>query len=447
MRNSVDFTPFLTFMVMVGNLARRAVLGVWHSPVGPVALHLSLLAALVSALYCFGIVRILPTNGNLIVWDAMWYQQIAQEGYSYSEVRTSSVAFFPLFPYFWRLTHLGPLGMALLNAGIFYAAFAWLGHQLALARRWQLLALSTPMLMFMWLPYTEALFFLFSGIMLAGLHRDRLGWVLLGMFGAGLTRSASSLFTPALVFTVFMLAVAGETRRARRLGIGGVLTLAATVAIVATMQHIQTGEAFGFIKAHKHWSHVLSWPQWPLHATTGINMLWLEALAMALGLAAAGLCLYLVIRTQRQWAHRLALPYPSPAVVFSLGYAVCALLFVVFFQKGNVANLARYILATPFLVVLFWQVSQLPRWSGRRYAAVAVGLGLVWPLFGAYTRFPAFSLGQTLWYFGLTTAYALGYLGWRQWRYGREIVMLLYMFNLIVQLHLLESILQYFLVE
>ncbi|MBJ6107456.1 hypothetical protein JAO73_00425 [Hymenobacter sp. BT523] len=441
------FASSLSVLTQLGRLSRRAVLSAWNSPVGPVLLHLLLVAALVSTLYCFGIIHILPSDENLIVWDAMWYQQIAREGYSYSEVRTSSAAFFPLFPYFWRLTHLGPLGMALLNVGIFNAAFAWLGHQLRLSRRWQLLALSTPMLMFMWLPYTEALFFLFSSIMLAGLHRNRLDWTLVGMFGAGLTRSASSLFTPALVLTVFVLAVAGETRRARRLGIGGVLTLVASVAIVAVMQQVQTGEPFGFIKAHKHWSHVLSWPLWPLHATTGINMLWLEALAMAVGIAAAGLCLGMVIRAKRRWAQRLSLAYPSAAVVFSLAYAVCALLFVVFFQKGNVANLARYILATPFLVVLFWQVSQLPAWPARYYAAVAAGLGLVWPIFGAYTRFPAFSLAQTLWYFGLTTAYALAYLGWRQWRYGREMVMLLYFFNLIVQLHLLESILQYYLVE
>lgn len=447
MKNPFDSSLLLSILVQIGNALRQVVVGIWRSPVGAVALHLLISASLVSALYCFGIVRILPTNDNLIVWDAIWYQQIAKEGYSYSEVGVSSAAFFPLFPYFWRLTHLGPLGIALVNAGVFYAAFAWLAHHLELSRRWQLLALSTPMLMFMWLPYTEALFFLFSAIMLAGLHRNRLSWALLGMFGAGLTRSASSLFTPALLFTVFVLAIAGETRRARRLGIGGVLTLAASVAIVATMQKIQIGEPFGFIKAHKHWGHVLSRPGWPLHATTGINMLWLEALAIAVGLAAVGVCLRTVVRAARQWSQRLEQEYPSPAVVFALGYAVCALLFVVFFQGGNVANLARYILATPFLVVLFWQVSRWPAWSGRRYAAVAVGLGLVWPIFGAYTRFPAFSFGQTLWYFGLTTAYALGYLGWRQWRYGREIVVLLYVFNLIVQLHLLESILQMYLVE
>jgi hypothetical protein len=431
----------------LGEAGRRLVGRVWRSPLGIVALHVGIVASLVSALYCFGIINLLPRNENLGMWDVMWYEQIAKTGYSYSSEHTSSVAFFPLFPYFWRFTHLDALGISLLNAALFLGAFAWLAHQLRLPRRWQLLGLSTPMLVFMWIPYTEALFFLFSSILLVGLHRDRLGWVLLGMFGAGLTRSASSLFTPALALTVLLLAVAGHSRRAWRLGVGGGLVLAATVGVVATMQQVQTGEPFGFIKAHKHWGHVLSWPVWPLHATTGINMLWLEALALAIGLAAAGICLGLVGRIFRQWARRTELAYPSPAVVFALAYSVCALLFIVFFQRGNVANLARYILATPFLVMLLWQVSRWPVWPGRRYAAVAGGLALVWPLFGAYTHFPAFNLSQTLWYFGLTTGYALAYLGWRQWRYGREMVVLLYVFNLLMQVHLLQSLLQFYLVE
>ena len=447
MSQLLNLSALLARPRQLGEAGRHLVLAVWRSPLGVVALHLGVLASFVSALYCFGIINLLPTNGNLIIWDAMWYERIAKAGYSYSETQTSSAAFFPLFPYFWRLTHLGALGISLVNAGIFLGASAWLAQQLRLPRRWQLLGLSTPMLVFMWIPYTEALFFLFSALLLAGLHRDRLAWVLLGMLGAGLTRSASSLFTPALVLTVFVLAVAGETRRARRLGLGGGLVLAATIGVVATMQQIQTGEPFGFIKAHKHWGHVLSWPAWPLHATTGINMLWLEAIATAVGLAAAGVCLGLVVRAGRQWAQRTELAYPSPAVVFALAYSVCALLFIVFFQKGNMANLARYILATPFAVVLLWQVSRWPAWPARYYAAVAAGLALVWALFGAFTHFPAFNFGQTLWYFGLVTAYVLAYLGWRQWRYGREMVILLYVFNLVIQVHLLQSLLLFYLVE
>lgn len=428
-------------------MAERAVAFGWHSPLGGVGLHLALLAALASTLYAFGIIGRLPAADNLVAWDIPWYRGIAEAGYSNVGDEAFHMAFFPLFPYFWRLTHLHELGISLVNAGLFMMSFAWLARQLGLGRRWQLLALSSPLLLFMWIPYTEALFFLFSALLLGGLHRQRTSWVLLGLFGAGLARSASSLFGPALLFTALLLACSGDTRRAGRWGGGGLLALGASVAVVATTQWWQAGEPFGFIKAHKHWGHVLQVPTWPLTATTGIDMLWLEAVALFVGVLAMGVCGGLALRVARRWAERRTLVYPSPAVVFSLGYSVCATLFIVAFQGGNVANLARYLFATPFAVVLLWQLSQLPPWPRSIYWGVAAGTGLLWVIFGAYTHFPSFSPGQTVWYFGLISAYILLYLGLRQWRYGREATMVLYFFNLVMQLHLLDSFLRYYLVE
>lgn len=441
------FARTTTFVDRAGAGAERVVAAVWRSPAGVPLLHLALLAAIASALYCFGIIRHLPATDNLTAWDIPWYRSISRVGYSTVGAATYFRAYFPLFPYFWRFTHLDELGIALVNAALFLTSFTWLAYQLRLPRRWQLLALSSPLLMFMWVPYTEALFFLFSALLLAGLHQQRTGWVLLGLFGAGLARSASSLFLPSLLLMAALLAISGNSRQAWRWGGGGLLAMVASVAVVATMQWVQTGEAFGFITVHQHWGHMLQIPTLPLMATTGINMLWLEAVALTIGVGAAGLCLALVLRARRRWAERHTLAYPSPAVVFSLGYAVCATLFIVVFQGGNLANLARYIMATPFMVVLLWQLSRLPAWPRATYGYLAVGTALLWPLFGAYTRFPNFTTGQAMWYFGLITGYILAYLGCRQWRYGREIMMVLYVFNVVIQLHLLDGFLQFYLVE
>jgi Gpi18-like mannosyltransferase len=38
-------------------------------------------------------------------WDSFWYTSIARHGYSFSEVKNSSIAFFPLYPMVIRLTH------------------------------------------------------------------------------------------------------------------------------------------------------------------------------------------------------------------------------------------------------------------------------------------------------------------------------------------------------
>lgn len=138
------------------------------------ALHVLLATALASALYAFGIIRFLPAENNLMQWDVFWYDQIRQNGYSYSATILSNVAFFPLFPYFWRFTGLGLFGMSVLNITLFLAAFTWLAQQLHLPARLQLLLLSSPLLLFMVVPYTEALFFCFATLLLLGLRRRRL---------------------------------------------------------------------------------------------------------------------------------------------------------------------------------------------------------------------------------------------------------------------------------
>lgn len=137
-----------------------------------------------------------------------------------------------------------------------------------------------------------------------------------------------------------------------------------------------------------------------------------------------------------------------PAVVFSLGYCVCVTLFVLAQQGGSIWNIGRYILATPFLVVLVAHVGRLPTWPARRYAHVAGATLALWQLFGAYTLdFDGFTLGQSLWYFGLTTLYLLAYLALRQLRWQREVIVLLYVFNLVMQLHLLDGFLQDYTVQ
>ena len=412
-------------------------------------LHILLVAALTSALYAFGIIRFLPADNNLLQWDVLWYDQIRQNGYSYSATAISNAAFFPLFPYFWRFTGLGLLGISLLNVSLFLTAFTWLAHQLRLPARLQLLLLSSPVLLFMIVPYTEALFFCFATMLLLGLRRRRLWWWVLGLLGCGLTRSASTMFMPALLFMVLLWgSQPGQLRPALRYGLAGLLTLLVTVGSVASIQWKQTGEPWGFILAQKHWGHRLGWINFPLMDPSGINVLWLDALALWTGLAAIGMCCWLAWRWLKQARGQTTLPFLPLEVVFSLGYCVCVSLFILSHQAGSLWNIGRYTFATPFFVVLVSHLAQQPAWPWRRYLLIGVATMLLWQGFGVYTwQFDNFSLGQALWYFGLVTAYLLAYLTWRHIRWQREITMILYLFNLVVLLHLLEGWLQAYVVQ
>ncbi|RZK47761.1 MAG: hypothetical protein EOO59_17460, partial [Hymenobacter sp.] len=189
-------------------------------------LHVLLLACLASAFYCFGVISYLPAEHTLRNWDVLWYEQIKNEGYVDIPGHISNVAFFPLFPYLWRWSGLGLLGISLANAGLFLAVAAWLARQLQLPARLQLLLLSTPVLLFMIVPYSEALFFAWTALLVVGLRQRRLSWWLLGLLGCSLTRAASTLFVPVLLLLVVLWArQPGQARVAVRWGVLGGLVL------------------------------------------------------------------------------------------------------------------------------------------------------------------------------------------------------------------------------
>src|SRR5688572_12940360 len=70
-------------------------------------------------------------------WDSGWYLGIARRGYSFNEAKTSSVAFYPLFPYLSR--YLGALIGSLPVAGLIIANAATVGSVYYLRRLGQLL--------------------------------------------------------------------------------------------------------------------------------------------------------------------------------------------------------------------------------------------------------------------------------------------------------------------
>ncbi|MFD1873268.1 hypothetical protein [Hymenobacter bucti] len=408
------------------------------------ALHLLLLAGITSALYCFGIIQYLPSGATLRNWDVIWYEQIKQSGYSYAPEGISNVAFFPLFPYLWRYSGLGLLGISLVNAVVFLGSATWLARQLALPARLQLLLLSTPVLLFMVVPYSEALFFAFGALLLVGLRQRRLGWWLVGLLGCGLTRSASTLFMPALGLMVLLWAgQPGQRRPALRWGALAVLVLALSVGVVALMQWQQTGEPWGFVKVKHAWGQFFRLPTLPLSDPSGIDMVWIDGLGVWVGVAAAVLCGWRLWQEIGRWRGRPSPPPLPLEVLFSLGYCASAGLFLLLFQGGSIWNAGRYLLTTPFVVVLLGYLATQPAWPWRRYAALAGATLLFWQVFGAYTlQFDNFTTPQALWYFGLLTVYLLLYLAWRQLRWQGEVTMLLYTVNMVLLLHLLDSLLK-----
>jgi hypothetical protein len=413
------------------------------------ALHVLMVTAVYSVCYALGIFTHLPEEGKLIIWDTLWYEKIMREGYSYSETAISNAAFFPLFPYLWRWSGLTDLGISAVNALIFLSGFGFLMRQFRLDGRLALLLLSSPLIIYMGLPYTEACFYFGCALLLAGLHRDKLWLVVIGVLISCLSRSASTLFVPAFLLTALLSFTPGSRswKKPLLLLVTGFAFIALAVGTVMVMQYQQTGEALGFIKSQKHWSHVLQLPKHYLFTTGGINVLWLDGFALAIGLVSALAGVYLFRNRVLGWQKKTELIRLSPAVVFSMGYCISVSLFILLFQGSNLANIARYTFATPFFAVLLWQAHRMLPLSRSFYLWLTVGLFAFWALFGAFGGIQGFSIGQSLWYFGLLTVYVIVHLAYPQSKWGREAWGALYVFNLVIQFYLLNSFLQYYWIE
>jgi hypothetical protein len=126
------------------------------------------------------------TQAAFANWDAEHYLDIRNKGFSFE-----NTAFFPLFPLLCRTLDVSPMAMSLINLALFLVGFATLSAAFCFAVRQQLLALSVPTLVFMGLPYSEAVFFGAGVLILLGWQRQSLLLLALGLLLSSLTRSAA----------------------------------------------------------------------------------------------------------------------------------------------------------------------------------------------------------------------------------------------------------------
>jgi hypothetical protein len=420
----------------------------WWQWLLTVAGHLLFVVFVYAALYCVGLLDNPYSDKTVATWDAGWYASIRDVGYSANPGGQSNVAFFPLFPYTWRVLGLSYLGISLVNIAVLMLGAVWLSRTLGL-RRWQLLLLlSMPPLFFGAVPYSEALSFLFGAILLRGLHRRQLGFTLLGLLGCCLTRSATMIFIPAFILSE-LLACTSRADLPRLVGglAAGLLVIAGAMAGVLYMHFLVTGSFWEFFEAQKQWGHEFHWPlPSRIRSSAGIPVLGLDLLALLASCLSVLTGLWLGVRWLRGWWQAQPPVAPSRAVVFSLVYCGGVIAAVVVYQSGDLANSSRYVLATPYFALLVTQLTGWQRLSRRLQALWVGGAGLlalglaVWC--GAPMRFPGFLPSQALFFFGCWLAYVSWYLlAYTSWRYDRETRTGLYVVNVVYMAFLLNSFL------
>ncbi|WP_135392331.1 hypothetical protein [Hymenobacter metallicola] len=298
----------------------------------------------------------LPTS--LVRWDALWYRSIEAHGYFFRPGGMSSTGFFPFFPWVWDITQLNAVGISIFNLALAGVAVWLLRRYLRLRPEALVLYAAFPSCMFLYLPYTEALFFFFSSLVLISVaHNFRpAGTLAAALFLGSLTRVTSFFYVPALAAVeVFGWLAQREGRLVPRLGrlVGLGLLPALGLLTVVLYQWWETGVWFAFNKTQQAgWDHRLRLPHLPL-TSFGNGAVLLDGLALLVGVLAGGWLLYQLGRVGRGQG-----PAPRPEVIFAAVFVALSALHTTLFApltstgQTSLLSLHRYVFCTPFFLIL-----------------------------------------------------------------------------------------------
>lgn len=318
----------------------------------------------------------LKFNGNLnlinrnsfLNWDAAHYLDIAQNGYSGSQF-----AFFPLFPLFWRIIGLGIFPIIAFNGILFILSGSLLATVFEFPAKHYLLMLTFPSIIFMFLPYSEALFFFGCVLSLVGIKKQRHQIGFAGMVVASLARPVIYLFLPALVIIMLLVKKRGDTRRLFIYLLGALLGL----ATVIILQFMLTHDWLAFFHSQQGWGNNLRLPHFHLSTWGGDNIVMLDATAFLTGIASTFMLVRMFLR-------RKHINFDIP-FLFSILYLAGICWIVLFTRGGMLFSLNRFVFATPFFFIAF-SVLLKYKCTLKEYILIFLLLNAFWLLFGSYVH-------------------------------------------------------------
>ncbi len=320
------------------------------------------------------------TLSSLIQFDAVHYEGIMEHGY-----RDESPAFFPLFPAMWRAVGGGGLTIAIFNL-ICYLVGSWALIREFEPSRWTILTFTTlPTLFFLFLPYSEATFYMGGCAMLIGANRSK-WWIVLGaLFWCTLARPAFTALLPA----VLLMFAFGERPLWEKFKFGVLALITSGIGLFAVMaiQHHDTGSWFGFYEAQASYGNTIKFPELPLSSWGGGAVVKLDASALLFGL----LCGVGILANVRRSIFRRV--QPRLPLLLSLTYLFVVSMIALFLRNGELYSLNRFVYATPFAFVAlhFYERSRFELTIGK-WGVVFLVILIFTLLFGSFVHIRTFSL-------------------------------------------------------
>jgi hypothetical protein len=343
-------------------------------------------------LYQLGIVDHLPSELTLSSGDSGFYHSIMKNGYQVSGKFSKNPGFFPLFPYVWRLTHLGILGISLFNVFLFLISLGWLCKILKPEKIVLLFFMASPYLFFMWVPLSESLFFFFCVSIIYGIKNNKWKYIFLGILFSTLTRPIFLFFIPAFV-GMSLMSQPIEKLFSRTIWekviLNYILPCLIGLFLVVLFQYFQTGKWFIYFEIQSTvWGRAFNYgPTFPLGYNTPFWNLngsyfsfWIGAFVSIFGL-----------KLLMDWFRKKeVLTQIKNYELFSVIFICMSLMSILFFNASWMWNpetesssthftgINRYIHPTVFLFILLIYFFKLKRFSALQYFLLFIFTHLVW---------------------------------------------------------------------
>lgn len=349
----------------------------------PLFIHLFFSCILYLFLYQIGEIKQLPTNTNLVNWDAGIYLGIKENGYSLNnETLAGNTGFYPLFPYLWSFLNVSPIGISLINLAIFLLSLQWITKTYSISAKTLLLFLSIPSISFFVLPYAESIFFLFSALLLIGWKKNNNLLIIIACIFAGITRPSILYFIPAVCFVFAYNWISGNLEKSKISSLL-IILLSTFIGILLSffIYYKTTGDPFAFFRMREN-GNSFSWPVFPLTTWRGTKLLWLDGLSFTICLAVITYFIKLIYDILFKKSRKVSVERFE--ILFPIGYFIITTIHILFFNikdstgHTSLLGLNRFVFATPFFLLLLNHTQQINNISSkfRNWILLITALGM-----------------------------------------------------------------------
>lgn len=349
------------------------------------------------------------TNDKLLHWDAAHYQNIRDNAYAvHQPFGEACYAFFPLFPWLWKVTQLDAIGISLFNYVLFALSLLILSSiflPTGMPRKQRLiiytLALLLPGTVVFSIPYTESTF-LFSFSVACYFLKKNIWWmatVFLILFA--FTRPAITIIMVSMICTDVYFAFTGRNSYVKPWKMAlRIFPLLAGTFLALYVQYCYSGYWFKVFEVQHNWGyhdfHI------PVKLTDWSEEGYGMSVFTLIGVFIPVL-IYLISTFIKKFSitpHKYSkdetfAAYKGYLFTWSLFYLAGITLFTLFFRGGSLNGLQRYALATPFFYIVFFSLPNILAKMNlrRRYwilALIVVG-GTAFFMINGYSRGFAFA--------------------------------------------------------